>query len=122
MNDNEMSPEVSNEMLIVHNLVKRYYTEPPTDADNTHSEDRPSLHNREDDHNIVVDQGPQAPVIPGFNAVKGTSFGVKQGEVFSLLGVNGAGKSSTFGCLVGTSRVSGGTVLIDGKNVNNFVG
>lgn len=54
--------------------------------------------------------------------MKGTSFGVKRGEVFSLLGVNGAGKSSTFGCLVGSSRVSGGTVLIDGQNVDNYVG
>jgi len=52
--------------------------------------------------------------VVGFNAVKGTSFGVKRGEVFSLLGVNGAGKSSTFNCLVGYSRASGGTILLDG--------
>ena len=66
---------------------------------------------------------PQPPaLIPGFNAVKGTSFGVKRGEVFSLLGVNGAGKTSTFNCLVGNHRVSGGTVMIDGENINNYVG
>ena len=44
------------------------------------------------------------------NAVRGVSFGVKPGEIFSLLGVNGAGKSSTFNCLVGVERMSGGTV------------
>lgn len=52
MNEDEMSPDVTNEMLLVHNLVKRYYTAPPVDEDNTmgNREDRPSLHNREDDH------------------------------------------------------------------------
>ena len=54
--------------------------------------------------------------------MKGTSFGVKQGEVFSLLGVNGAGKSSTFNCMVGRQRVSGGTIMLDGVNVDTFVG
>ena len=54
--------------------------------------------------------------------MKGTSFGVKRGEVFSLLGVNGAGKSSTFNCMDGSQRVSGGTILLDGVNVNSYVG
>ena len=58
-------------------------------------EHRPAEDN--DDHN---DQEASKEKI-GFNAVKGISFGVKRGEVFSLLGVNGAGKSSTFNCLVG---------------------
>ena len=40
--------------------------------------------------------------------MKGTSFGVKTGECFSLLGVNGAGKTSTFNCLVGEEDISGG--------------
>jgi ABC-type multidrug transport system ATPase subunit len=37
----------------------------------------------------------------GTFAVKGVSFGVQKGEVFGLLGVNGAGKSSTFNMLCG---------------------
>ena len=118
MNADELNPDIANEILVVDKLVKRYYTAPPVDDDNNNKVDRPSLHNREDD-DVHPEEEKKAD---GFNAVKGTSFGVKRGEVFSLLGVNGAGKSSTFNCLVGAHRVSGGTVLIDGQNVNDFVG
>ena len=41
-------------------------------------------------------------------AVKGVSFGVSPGEVFALLGVNGAGKSSTFNCMMGKETINGG--------------
>jgi len=36
-----------------------------------------------------------------FLAVEQISFGIDYGECFALLGVNGAGKSTTFGCLTG---------------------
>lgn len=50
MHADELSPDLANEVLVVHNLVKRYYTAPPVDEVNTMAkEDRPSLHNREDD-------------------------------------------------------------------------
>jgi len=50
MHADELSPDLANEVLVVHNLVKRYYTARPVDEDNTKAkEDRPSLHNREDD-------------------------------------------------------------------------
>ena len=53
-------------------------------------------------------------------AVKGTSFGVGAGECFALLGVNGAGKSTTFNCITGYDFASGGTVILDGINVNTY--
>ena len=52
--------------------------------------------------------------------MRGTSFGVKKGECFGLLGVNGAGKSSTFNCLVGEEDISGGCVYMVGTNANTF--
>ena len=56
----------------------------------------------------------------GTLAVKGTSFGVGRGECFALLGVNGAGKSTTFNCITGYDVGSGGEVLLDGVNVNTY--
>lgn len=102
--------------------MKRYYTKPPADSAGNNPQDRPSLAAEDDSAAGDGAAGPRAPETAGFNAVKGTSFGVKTGEVFSLLGVNGAGKSSTFNCLVGQQRVSGGVVLIDGDSVDQYVG
>lgn len=47
-------------------------------------------------------------------AVCGLSLGVGRGECFGLLGVNGAGKTSTFKMLTGDDTISGGTALING--------
>jgi len=50
----------------------------------------------------------------GFQAVRGTSFGVDKGEIFGLLGPNGAGKSTTFGILTALiARTEGSVKLYD---------
>ena len=41
-------------------------------------------------------------------AVQDLSFAVKRGTVFGLLGANGAGKSTTLECILGTRRPEGG--------------
>ncbi len=51
-------------------------------------------------------------------ALKGVSFDIKQGEFFGLLGPNGAGKSTLINILAGVTEKSGGTVLVDGKNID----
>ena len=51
--------------------------------------------------------------LSGNMAVKGVSFNVRQGEIFALLGLNGAGKSSIFNMLVGQESISGGRIIID---------
>jgi ABC-2 type transport system ATP-binding protein len=48
-------------------------------------------------------------------ALKGVSFGLKEGEFTALLGPNGAGKSTLFQLLCGVFRPDSGTVTIDGK-------
>jgi len=55
-------------------------------------------------------------------AVKGVNFGVKSGEVFALLGVNGAGKSSTFNCMMGKETISGGKVTLNKLDMNRHLG
>jgi len=52
-----------------------------------------------------------------FYAVKGISFSVRRGEVFGLLGANGAGKSTTFRMLCGLLPVSAGEVMVAGRDL-----
>ena len=51
-----------------------------------------------------------------FTAVDNLSLHIKKGEVFALLGLNGAGKSTTIGILCGLIEKTSGTILIDNKN------
>lgn len=51
------------------------------------------------------------------NAVNDLSFGLQQGECFALLGVNGAGKSTTFKSLTGEVTPTKGKVQISGHDI-----
>ena len=53
-----------------------------------------------------------------FEAVKGISFDVYKGEIFGLLGPNGAGKSTTLEIIETLRQKSGGTVIVDGMNLD----
>lgn len=50
-------------------------------------------------------------------AVKDISLTIKEGTVFSLLGVNGAGKTTTIRMLSGLSKPTSGDALIYGKSI-----
>ncbi|MFE2423936.1 ABC transporter ATP-binding protein [Streptomyces hokutonensis] len=52
----------------------------------------------------------------GFEAVRGITFSVRRGEVFALLGTNGAGKTSTVEVLEGLAAPSGGRVRVLGHD------
>jgi len=45
------------------------------------------------------------------------NFGLVPGECFALLGVTGAGKTSTFKCLTGEIKPDGGSLHIGGNDV-----
>lgn len=45
------------------------------------------------------------------------SFGVKQGEVLALLGLSGAGKTSTFNMLMGEESISGGEAYFNERSI-----
>lgn len=49
-------------------------------------------------------------------AVNNVSLSVERGEVFGLLGANGAGKSTTIECVLGTKRFDSGSISILGMN------
>jgi ABC-2 type transport system ATP-binding protein len=48
-------------------------------------------------------------------AVKGIDFAVKRGEIFGLIGPDGAGKTTTFHILGGVMEASAGTIRVLGK-------
>ncbi len=48
-------------------------------------------------------------------AVRGISFEVRRGEIFGLIGADGAGKTTTFQILAGVMEATGGTAEIFGK-------
>lgn len=50
-------------------------------------------------------------------AVRGVSFSVGKGELVSLLGANGAGKSSTIKCIAGALKAAEGSILLEGRDI-----
>jgi branched-chain amino acid transport system ATP-binding protein len=50
-------------------------------------------------------------------ALLGISFAVDQGQVVTLLGANGAGKSTTLRAISGLSKPAAGDILFDGKSI-----
>ena len=52
----------------------------------------------------------------GFEAVRGVSFSVRRGELFALLGTNGAGKTSLLEVVEGLAPASSGTVRVLGRD------
>jgi ABC-type multidrug transport system ATPase subunit len=55
-------------------------------------------------------------------AVKRVSFGLEYGECFALLGVSGAGKTTTFKCLTGEEKPDEGSIRINGFDVTTSDG
>ena len=53
-------------------------------------------------------------------AVDGVSLHVNHGEIVSLIGSNGAGKTSLLMTLCGTPRASGGTVRFEGEDITQL--
>ena len=53
----------------------------------------------------------------GIQAVKGISFEVQQGELVSLIGANGAGKSTTLKAITGTQPIADGEIEFMGQPI-----
>ena len=52
-------------------------------------------------------------------AVNRLSVGIQKNQCFGLLGINGAGKTSTFKMLTGDEMLSGGNAYLDGFSVRS---
>ena len=108
----------SSDLVIVRDLVKKYFKKDPNprldetqdtvEANLGRGRSSGSMH----PYHQNEDQG------KGTVAVKGISFGVSQGECFALLGVNGAGKSTTFKNLTCEVEPTDGNIHIGALDIN----
>lgn len=55
----------------------------------------------------------------GIQALKGIDVSVKKGEIVTLIGSNGAGKSTTLKSISGLVKVKTGHIVYDGKEISN---
>lgn len=56
----------------------------------------------------------------GIEAVKGISFDVEEGHIVTLIGSNGAGKSSTLRSIAGLVKPSGGSIKFRGDDITGL--
>ena len=56
----------------------------------------------------------------GIEAVKGISFEVKEGEIVTLIGSNGAGKSTTLRAISGLVKPSDGRIIFEGNDITKI--
>ena len=56
----------------------------------------------------------------GIHAIKNISFNIKKGEIVSLIGANGAGRTSTLHAISGLVPIKSGEISLNGENVTNI--
>ena len=54
------------------------------------------------------------------HAIKGISFEVNEGEIVTLIGANGAGKSTTLNTIAGLLKPRTGSIEFEGKNITGM--
>lgn len=55
-------------------------------------------------------------------ALHGISFDVAEGEIVTLIGANGAGKSTTLRTVSGLLKPTGGSIIFDGRRIDRLEG
>ena len=56
------------------------------------------------------------------DVLRGLSFTVRQGEIFTILGGNGSGKSTTLAAAAGLNRIYAGSIRVFGKKLQDYHG
>jgi multiple sugar transport system ATP-binding protein len=69
----------------------------------------------------LVKTYPASEKNPAFTAVKGINLEIKDGEFMVLVGPSGCGKSTSLRMIAGLEEISGGTISIDGRVVNDVL-
>ncbi|OHD25134.1 MAG: ABC transporter ATP-binding protein [Spirochaetes bacterium GWB1_59_5] len=56
----------------------------------------------------------------GIHALQGASFEVPEGKIVTLIGANGAGKSTSLKAIVGLVKPSSGSITLNGESLSNL--
>ena len=56
----------------------------------------------------------------GIEAVKNISFSVEEGKIVTLIGANGAGKSTTLKAIAGLVKPAGGSIAFNGEELTGL--
>ena len=56
----------------------------------------------------------------GIHALKGISLDVPEGQIATLIGANGAGKSTTLRAITGLVRARRGSIELEGRNITQW--
>lgn len=56
----------------------------------------------------------------GIHALKNINLEVKRGEIVTLIGANGAGKTSTLRAISSLSKIKNGEIIFEGKSIKNI--
>src|ERR1043165_5566379 len=68
---------------------------------------------------IISVKGLSKTYASGFQALKAVDLDIRRGEIFALLGPNGAGKTTLIGIVCGLVRLTAGTVIADGHDIQH---
>lgn len=103
---------------IIYKFTNRFAQAPyvAADEDQDVAEERRKIHNSNQmilqEYTLVLKD--VTKYYKNFLAVNGLCLGVKKYECFGLLGVNGAGKTSTFKMMTGDTKISYGDAWVNG--------
>ncbi|MDR2409090.1 MAG: sugar ABC transporter ATP-binding protein [Bacteroidales bacterium] len=70
-----------------------------------------------DSENFILETNRLRKTFPGVVAMNGLDFNIKRGEIHSIIGENGAGKSTFCKMLTGLYRPDSGRIFFEGKEV-----
>lgn len=70
------------------------------------------------EHDVLLQMTDISKEFPGVKALDHVSLTVKRGTVHALMGENGAGKSTLMKCLFGMYSKDGGTITLEGKEID----
>ncbi|XP_052824141.1 phospholipid-transporting ATPase ABCA3 [Octopus bimaculoides] len=92
-----------------------------TTIDNDVAAEQVRVENYYELHKDVIVVKDVSKLYGSFMAVNHISVGIPAGECFGLLGINGAGKTSTFKMLTGDERISSGMIYINGVSLKTNI-